>query len=63
MRKNVPCYKCDKRTEICHSSCQLYIDWSNKKAEERKAMLNSPEKEINAYENFRKYKFSKMKYK
>ena len=52
---------CDNRTETCHGSCQLYIDWSNKKAEEREARLNSPENEIIQYENLRKYKFSRMK--
>ena len=61
MGKNVPCYMCDNRTETCHGSCQLYIDWSNKKAEEREARLNSPENEIIQCENLRKYKFSRMK--
>lgn len=61
MGRDVPCYKCDNRTDICHSSCQLYISWSTKKAEEREARLNSPDNEIKQYENSRKYRFSKMK--
>ena len=58
MGENIPCYKCDNRTETCHSTCQLYIEWSNKKAEEREARRNSSEYQI---EQYQKRKFSKIK--
>lgn len=35
MKKN-PCYKCEDRTEICHSECERYIKW----AEEREKFRN-----------------------
>ena len=61
MGKNVPCYGCDNRTEICHSNCQLYIDWSNKRAEEREKKRNSAEHIINQYESSRNSKLRKIK--
>ena len=61
MKTEVPCYGCDNRTETCHSSCQLYIDWSTKRAEERETRIGSPNNEILRYESLRRYKLNKMK--
>ena len=61
MGKDVPCYQCDNRTETCHSSCQLYIDWSNKRAKERESKFNSIEHVLNQYESSRNSRLRKIK--
>ena len=27
MKKQAPCYKCTRRSQICHASCKEYFDW------------------------------------
>lgn len=39
--KKVPCYKCEERTETCHSECERYLAW----AEEREKFRNERYKE------------------
>lgn len=40
MEKMNPCYRCEERTDRCHSECEKYTAWATehaeKKAEERK---------------------------
>lgn len=34
INKPSPCYKCDKRTMVCHAICKDYKDWSSERQEE-----------------------------
>ena len=61
MGKEVPCYQCVNRTDGCHSSCQLYIDWSDKRAREREEKLNSVEYVMMQYVNSRNNRLRKIK--
>lgn len=40
---NAPCYKCEDRTQDCHSICEKYISWKaerdKRKESEREAEL------------------------
>lgn len=61
MGKNVPCYQCDSRTDICHSNCQLYAEWCNNRSEEREKRLNSADYIIRQYESSRSNKLRKIR--
>ena len=61
MGKSVPCYQCNKRTDICHSSCQLYVEWCNNRIEEREKRLNSADYIMGQYESSRSNKLRKIK--
>lgn len=34
--KEVPCRKCKKRNSICHSNCELYLNWKRENDAEKK---------------------------
>ena len=33
-----PCYKCEERHDLCHSSCEKYIKWKKEHDAEREAI-------------------------
>ena len=58
MKKN-PCYKCDKRTPECHSTCEWYREWSEEAKKDRELRLKNKHADLIAYSADKKTKLMK----
>lgn len=53
---NCPCYECKIRQPSCHSACNDYINWVDKREKQKQAQRTSAEKIINEYYCSKKYR-------
>lgn len=50
-KRNAPCKECEKRYPKCHSTCEKYIDWAEKRR--TKTKFEVIDKMLKGYEHSR----------